>query len=246
MAELVADCPRCGARKITFDIAQAHIIAKKYNWQQWYEAFCICRHCDHTSIFVLSDSSMVDIGSIHKIGLQNFKNAVNKYVDIRGFISLKDTAASEPPEYVPENIEKIFREGATCLAVECSNAAGTMFRLCIDLVTKGMLPEDDASGLNAHIRRNLGLRLQWMLDHEFLPESLRELSTCVREDGNDGAHAGTLTRDDARDLLDFTSMLLERIFTEPEKLRLAKVRRDQRRSPQVSSADDALKDSPEK
>jgi hypothetical protein len=232
MAELVADCPRCHARKITFDIAQAHITGIQYGWQQWYEAFCICRHCRKSTVFVLSESANGNYKLVHEKGLLSLMGAVNRYVDIEGFISLKDTAAVEPPEYIPENVEKIFREGATCLAVGCYNAAGTMFRLCIDIVTRGMLPEGDADGLNARVRRDLGLRLPWMFDRGILPESLRELSTCVREDGNDGAHAGTLKREDAEDLLDFTIALLERIYTEPERLRLAKARRDKRRGTQ--------------
>ncbi len=238
MAELVADCPRCRTRRITFDIGQAHITGMEYKWQQWYEAFCICRYCRRATIFVLSESVHGDYTLVHKTGLLNFTGAVNQYVDIEGFISLKDTAASEPPEHIPDNIEKIFREGATSLAVRCNNAAGTMFRLCIDLVTRGMLPEGDADGLNARVRRDLGLRLPWMFDHGVLPESLKELSTCVREDGNDGAHAGTLTREDADNLLDFTSVLLERIYTEPERLRLAKARRDKRRGAQQTPAGD--------
>jgi hypothetical protein len=51
----------------------------------------------------------------------------------------------------------------------------------------------------------------------------------VREDGNDGAHDGTLGKEDAEDLLDFTTALLERIYTEPERLRLAQERREKRR-----------------
>ena len=123
----------------------------------------------------------------------------------------------------------MFNEGATCLAVGCYNAAGTMFRLTIDLVTRDMLPDEDVEGLNRRVRRNLGLRLPWLFDNGRLPEALREISSCVREDGNDGAHAGTLTRQDAEDLLDFSRILLERIFTEPERLRLAQERRRQRR-----------------
>ena len=142
---------------------------------------------------------------------------------------MKDIAAAQPPEHLPENVKNIFLEGAKCLAINCNNAAGTMFRLCIDTITRGMLPEGDTDGLNARIRRDLGLRLPWMLDHKVLPESLRELSACVREDGNDGTHAGTLKAEDAQDLLDFTNLLLERIYTEPERLRLAKVRREKRR-----------------
>jgi hypothetical protein len=49
-------------------------------------------------------------------------------------------------------------------------------------------------------------------------------------DGNDGAHVGSLKKTDAEELLDFTVALLERMYTEPEKLRLAKDRRDSRRS----------------
>jgi Domain of unknown function (DUF4145) len=132
---------------------------------------------------------------------------------------------------VPDNIARVFREGATCLSVECWNAAGTMFRVCIDLATRSMLPEGDVAGLNNKVRRDLGLRLPWLFDNGKLPADLRDLSTAVREDGNDGAHEGTLIKQDAEDLLDFTRALLERIYTEPTRLALAKERREKRRVP---------------
>ncbi len=97
------------------------------------------------------------------------------------------------------------------------------------LVTKQLLPTQDVEGLNQRIRRNLGLRLPWLFDNHILPKNLRELSVCVREDGNDDAHAGTLGKEDAEDLLDFTYILLERIYTEPERIRLAAKRRVSRR-----------------
>ena len=106
-----------------------------------------------------------------------------------------------------------------------------MFRLCVDLATKSMLPAEDAPGLNAKTRRDLGLRLPWLFESGRLPEALRYLSSCIKEDGNDGAHAGSLSEADAADLLDFSIALLERIYTEPERLRLAKERRDARRLP---------------
>ena len=62
-----------------------------------------------------------------------------------------------------------------------------------------------------------------------MPNDLRELSTSIREDDNDGAHAGTLKKEDAEDLLDFSGALLERLYIEPEKLRLAGKRREARR-----------------
>ena len=97
-----------------------------------------------------------------------------------------------------------------------------------------MLPEEETEGLNARVRRDLGLRLPWLFTNGRLPEALKELSSCIKEDGDDGAHAGTLSEPDAQDLLDFTTALLERIYTEPERLRLARERRDARRAPKTS------------
>jgi Domain of unknown function (DUF4145) len=106
-----------------------------------------------------------------------------------------------------------------------------MFRLCLDLATQPLLPEPDTTSPqpNAKQRRDLGLRVSWLLDNGMPPEALRELATCIREDGNDGAHAGTLTAVEAHDLLDFTVNVLERLFTDPTNIEIAKQRRIERR-----------------
>jgi len=229
MSELVADCPRCGANKITFDLVSAIKTRLEYSWQNWYEAFCICRQCRRSTVFVLAESVDGDYEYVHETGLVKIPGAVNPFVKIQGVITLKDKARFNPPEFIPPEIEAIFREGATCIAVGCNNAAGTMFRLCIDLITRSLLPEEEVEGLNYRTRRDLGLRLPWLFKNGLLPNALEDISTCVREDGNDGAHQGTLTEEDAEDLLDFTSLLLERIYTEPERLKQAQLRRQKRR-----------------
>jgi len=229
MPELVAVCPRCGSRRITFDVRAANLIGIQHGWQNWYEAFCICRHCSQATIFVLRENVRSDYEYVHKVGILKVEGTLNNYIDVEKYVSIKDQATVVPPEYIPKNIEAVFKEGVTCLAVGCYNAAGTMFRLCVDLSTRSMLPEKDADGLNARVRRDLGLRLPWLFDKGLLPEALKELSSCIKEDGNDGAHAGTLKQPDADDLLDFTTALLERMYTEPERLRLAQARRDSRR-----------------
>jgi len=229
MAELVADCPRCGSRRITFDLEAANIVEVKYDWQSWYETFCICRHCRRATIFLLSEIGDADYQHVHKVGILKLEGAVNRYLNVEGYVSLKDRATVAPPDHVPEAIAEVFKEGAVCLAVGCYNAAGTMFRLCVDLATRSMLPTDETEGLNAKVRRDLGLRLPWLFAKSLLPTALKELSSCIKEDGNDGAHAGTLKQPDAEDLLDFTTALLERLYTEPERLRLAQARRDARR-----------------
>ena len=86
-------------------------------------------------------------------------------------------------------------------------------------------------GLSAFDRKNLGPRLDWLFEAKLLPLELDGLSDCIREDGNDAVHRGALGKEDAEDLLDFTVALLERMFTEPERLKLAEIRRQERRKP---------------
>lgn len=229
MSSLVADCPRCGAKKITFDLNEQNHVRTDHGWQYWYEAFCICRHCGTSTVFVLSQKSEPSIKYLHDKSLATLPGAVNDFVAVEGFVSLKDLAAAKPPEFLPSDIDGAFREGATCMAVGCFNAGATMFRLCVDHATRALLPKDNIDGLTQNIRRSLGLRLVWLFDRGILPPGLRELSTCIKEDGNDGAHAGTLKKHDAQDIEDFTFELLERLYTEPKRLALAKERRESRR-----------------
>jgi Domain of unknown function (DUF4145) len=232
MAELVANCPRCGARSITFNVKEVQFLGSRDGgWQHAYEAFAICRNCTRSTTFVIEEATGHDPKMFENVSPLKVQGSLNNYFTIEGFISLKHQGTVAPPEHVPDRVAKVFREGATCLNVQCWNAAGTMFRTCVDLATGPMLPDEDVSGLNKKTRRDLGLRLPWLFDNGKLATDLRDLSTAIREDANDGAHQGTLTKEDAEDLMDFTTALLERIFTEPERLRIAKERRQKRRQP---------------
>jgi hypothetical protein len=229
MSQLVANCPRCRSQKITFDVLHQNHVNTKHGWQYWFEAFCVCRHCGRSTVFILSQKSEPTLDYLHETPLSSVPGSVNQYAEVEGFVSHKDTAASPPPEHLPPDIDAAFREGATCMATGCFNAGATMFRLCIDHATRAFLPADNVDGLTQNIRRSLGLRLGWLFDHHKLPDGLKELSQCIKEDGNDGAHAGTLKEEDAEDIEDFTFELLERLYTEPQRLALAKQRRDDRR-----------------
>jgi len=133
---------------------------------------------------------------------------------------------------LPEPIAKAFEEGATCLAVKAYSAAGTLFRQCLDLPTAPLLPLRDGGNTpqpSEKERRDLGLRLVWLFDNGLLPESFRELAKWVREDGNDGADAGTPLQVDAGDLLDFTYALLDCLISEKARIAKAQERRQARR-----------------
>ena len=232
MTELVTDCPRCMSRKVTFDITASNLRHVEYDWVHIYEVFGICRHCYQSSIFNIrqTEIGIKDIISGRNNGLLDVKGSLNRFFTVRGYISLKDEASTSPPKHLPENIKSVFEEGATCLAVGCFNAAGTMFRLCVDMATGDLLPVEETVGLNHRIRRDLGFRLPWLFDNGLLPKELKDLSDCIKDDGNDGAHAGTLKQPEAEDLLDFTEALLTRLYTEPARIDLAKARREERRA----------------
>lgn len=230
MSQLVADCPRCGAKRMSFDVFSAVVTETIANWEHHWEAFCVCRHCKRTAIFKLRlvKFQHKNLGEIPG-ALVGVQGAINEFVNVDGYLSLKDAAALSPPEHLPREVLAAFKEGATCMAVGCYNAGGTMFRLCLDRATKSLLPAENVNGLNNAIRRSLGFRMIWLFDNNLLPRALEDLAACVKEDGNDGAHEGTLDKADAEDLLDFTVAVLERLYTEPERLRLAAARRADRR-----------------
>ena len=230
MSELVANCPRCGAKKITFDLLSHTLVGINHDWQNVSEAFCVCRSCRSSTVFILTQRDYGREEERRFKDLPNFSADVNLIASSEGYICIKNLASTKPPDHLPDNIEAVFREGAACLAIGCFNAAGTMFRLCLDLATHSMLPDNDCDNLNERTRRMLGLRLGWLFDNSRLSNDLRDLSSCIKDDGNDGAHRGTLSENDAQDILDFTFALLERVYTEPERVRLAGVRRAERRA----------------
>jgi hypothetical protein len=242
MSILVADCPRCGANTMSFDVHAQVYRYSRYEWQNFYEIFCVCRGCSRPTIFFVSLTVEGHQADMQKLfyktnGLVAYPDALNPHFKIEGFVNLRDNTAQKPPEHLPEDIENAFNEGAACLTIGCNNAAATMFRLCVDLATRPLLPDAaDTTKVqpNSKTRRDLGLRLTWMFDNDMLPSALRGLAKCVREDANDGAHVGNLTKEDAEDLLDFTAALLERLITEPRRLELAEERRAMRRTSRTS------------
>jgi hypothetical protein len=231
MAEYVTNCPRCHASKTTFDVLSTAHVATQYSWQRYYEAFCLCRHCSRTTTFVIAVKSSRDADELEKNPPETIPGNINNFFELDGYISLKDAGATEPPDHVPPDLAKIFQEATKCVAVQCWNAAGAMFRLCVDMATEQLLPKEDVEGLTAFIRKNLGPRLEWLFENNKLPAEIASLSECIREDGNDAAHRGALGKVDAEDLQDFTFALLKRMFTDPESLKLAELRRQERRKP---------------
>jgi hypothetical protein len=160
-------------------------------------------------------------------GFAEYQGFINDAVDVTNYINLKDLPQQTPPEYLPAEIEVAFKEAATCQSTQCWNASAAMYRSCIDLATKALLPTEGEP--NRNIRHKLGLRLEWLFDNQKLPTTLKELSHCIQQDGNDGVHDVNLTKLEVEDVADFTVEILETIYTIPGKLQQAQLRRDKRR-----------------
>ncbi len=232
MGQIVYDCPRCRAKNTTLDAHGVAPAPRAYEWQVTWETFVVCRNCGRSSVLILKLGPRVKDPNVDAVKNPVTSNlGLNQFYDVAGYIGLRDHVSTVPPQYLPKPIEAAFNEAATCVATECWNAAGAMFRLCLDMATKERLPSDGAADRpDNKTCRDLGLRLPWLFSHGLLPDDLKGLSSCVRQDGNDGAHDGTLAAVDALDLQDFTVELLQRLYTEPKRLELAQARRNERRS----------------
>ncbi len=231
MSTIVADCPRCQANRMTFDVLADVYVGNQYGWAHVFEICATCRSCHKPSILriVLSEIALKDqfrtAGSV-----TGFKNDLGQFFRFDRFISIADIAARPAPPDLPDLVDAAFAEGARCLAIGCPNAASAMFRLCLDLATQELLPDPNLDGgPDKQQRRNLAPRLRWLFDQARLPADLRGLSAAVKENGDDGVHEGILEMEDAEDVFDFAHALLNRIYSEPARLAAAEKRRTDRR-----------------
>lgn len=227
LSEYRSTCPRCSTTNQSFDLLAQNYLSKQYNWKRWYEIYCVCRSCHKGTIFLVSQQKVDD--HFPDKPMPSYKGYVNDVVDHEGYVSLKDQGVRAPPEHLEGEVAIAFREAETSRAVGCWNAAGAMYRSCVDLTTKALMPAE-ADPPDARTRRSMGLRLKWLFDNGKLPPELQPLSSCIQQDGNDAAHDVALTEIDAEDLADFTFQLLERLFTIPQRLLEAEKRRLARRA----------------
>ena len=245
MTIIFDDCPACGAKDMEFDINNVNDCSfpRHYDSPETFDAFAsgqkgrcrrydllsVCPKCHNEIAFVISepydwetderterDHPMKQIGLIE----YNFQ--------IEGIVRVCDNVAILPPDFIPQNIKAVFEEAIRCLSMQCWNAAGAMFRACLDLTTKDKLEKK-------YHRNSLLKRIDYFFEDGKLSNDLEELANCIRKDGNDGVHDATLKKDDSFEILNFTVMLLEEIYTTPEKIKQAKEKRDKRKAKHAKS-----------
>ncbi|RSN79574.1 DUF4145 domain-containing protein [Acinetobacter vivianii] len=241
MSTFIFNCPSCSVKHSTFDI-------KGFNRKPninciYWEFYGVCRACENgCSIIAEMESRLLNEMS-YKYGRHGLVAETEIFINkmVTSGISLNNDiiqnlkydpilpVSEQPPEYLPPNIKKFFLEATKCLSIGCHNASGAMFRLCLDSVTKEILEKNENLSPSSSDKKTIHSRLNWIFMNGILPANLESLSRNIKDDGNDAAHDGALNKEEAEDLLDFTYILLEQVFTIPKQVELAMLRRTDRR-----------------
>ncbi len=239
MSSFVFDCPCCSAKNSTFDVNGAQPKPSMPSFVIW-SILATCRACKNSccitakinhQTFIYLQSTFPD----DKSRIDRTRAFLNRDSDLNAYFenflySPVLPNAEMPPEHLPKEIESIFKEAAKCYSIGCFNAAGAMFRLCLDITTKQIVNLNLHLNPSANDNKTIHNRLVWIFSNKIIANDLEELSRCIKDDGNDAAHDGNIGMDEANDLLDFTYELLERVYTQPERIKLAKIRRTERRT----------------
>lgn len=236
MSFLVSDCDYCTTKKIRFD-NQGFNKIQRFKW----DILAICSHCNNPTVFRLTQKSGVlypineTLDQAKKLSdLQDLN--LSLYFSLGGKVVPPNRKIVPCPEHVPENIKIVFDEATTCLSINCYTASGAMFRLCLDITTKELLKEwleinkPPAHQPNSDQKNKLFNRIEFLITNGVIPSDLKEYAHHIRLDGNEAAHAGSTEKEEAEDLLDFSELFLERIYTMKKQLELAQVRRLARRN----------------
>ena len=237
MPDLKVDCPRCGVKSVTADIATCVPTGTDAgrNVNRW-EAAGTCRRCKLCTVYKLTrrDDDYAR-RQVHQFGgdLKQFTGHWDQLVEYSGYVTSVDEAIPDVPEHLPIDVHTAYKEALICLSAKCPNAAGAMLRLSLDLATKQLLDEvkagGDPQGISQAVQGRLADRIKWLIDSGHVPRRLKPFADEVRLSGNDGAHDGTLTMDDALDLRDFSEAYMQEMFTAKGRLAEAEARRKARR-----------------
>ena len=166
----------------------------------------------------------------------NQQGTIDAHIEVDKVVNLVPINSSSVPEHLPEKIEKTFSEALACRAIQAWNAAGSMFRTTVDLATKEQLQKLQNKKPPKDLEKNLAKRIDWLFDIGHISERLKDLSTCIRKDGNDATHDANLGKEVVDDLYDFTTLLLEELYTTPKRIEEATYRQQNRQKSKENEA----------
>lgn len=228
MALIRGNCPRCDTIGVTFEVLDLVETAHDAATNSDNEAFLICRNCRKTTSAQISikDKSI----SSYRREVKSYEQFFDDMISIASFVSLQKNVSRSTPDGLPDHIRGRFGEALICMEYDCYNAAASTFRTCIDLATRSLLPVEQTDGLPEKTRRDLRLRLNWLINNGQISRRLEALAECIREDGNEAVHLATLDKNDVIEIYDFAYFFLEEMYAIQFRLDNARARRSARNS----------------
>ena len=129
------------------------------------------------------------------------------------------------PRYLPEKIRREYEEAVDCLLRHRNfTAAGMMFRKVLQRATTALAAGHE---ITFKERENLQSRIDTLAGKNLITPAMCEWAHLIRFDGNDANHEenAVFTKDDAKQMREFTQLFLLCAFTLPKSVRLARERR---------------------
>ena len=129
---------------------------------------------------------------------------------------------------LPIPLQSAYREAISCFKAKAYTATAVMCRKTLE----GICVEHGVRG------NNLVSNLKRLKDKGIIENRLFEWADALRISGNEAAHdvEVTISPEDARDILEFTSALLEYIFTFRDRFEEFKKRRAAKKSPPIEES----------
>lgn len=233
MAFYVGRCNHCSTDKIRFEV-----LSFCYDQDNNHNHFFIaCENCITPTVLKMKPktSHIIDMLKKKTFPLKEQINISEHFYNER-ILNTPSNSLAKCPDHVPDNLKQVFDEAALCYSHSCYIACASMFRLCLDITTKELLQEwieanqDSPTPPDSSQKGKLYNRIEFLIERGVIPSDLKEYAHHIRLDGNDAAHDGSTQKEEAEDLLDFSELFLERIYTIRKQLEIAQARRLERRA----------------
>ena len=219
--DLVLNCPHCGTTGAGFTGVHSRQREDETRRPVW-DVFAYCRVCQAGIVLVVRSA-------------QGYNPLASEWRSRRTTFSIERVhpapATEVAPKYTPDPIAKDFKEGLRCLRRGDFNAAGMVFRKALQRATTALAKAHSMDPFES--KTTLHRRINALAKDGHLTDSMRDLATAIRLDGNEAAHEEDqdFDKDAATQIQEFTELFLIYAFNLPERVKLASQSRTAPASP---------------
>ena len=191
-----ANCPRCGGQGVAFEIIDG--ISWKKGTTQCRDEFGCCGLCGR-SVILTYDCNVNRHGVIP-----------DKLIEVAPALP-----PSDAPRHTPEPIANYFKQGKDAATRQSWDAAGMMFGKALEVGLKAKFPDMDSSLTTFK-------RIEQAASENKLTPDLVKWAHQIRDLRNDATHEQEpFTEARAREIADFTEIMLQYMFRLPGDLKTA-------------------------